>query len=101
MSKISTKQRQLYDILKRCLKEYRDTIMESDKNKVYESAYNITLHNEIVSYFGSEPVSEKVVGLLLESDNPLDAIWNRYLKIDGLDILNLIRDTVSTWDEEL
>ncbi|PWL54467.1 MAG: hypothetical protein DBY36_02385 [Clostridiales bacterium] len=68
---------------------YREELLQKTPKEIYESAYEISMKNELVMLFEESNISARRIDALLTLEYPLDALYREWLDSDAsfLDML--------------
>ena len=75
---------------------YRESILNSPKDKIFEKSYETAIKCELKELYYGE-LSEEQIDFLLNMNNILDFLYEEYLRNDALNIcneLNILLDNI-------
>ena len=92
---------EIYNKMEKEYNDFIDKIKSLDIDEIIESAYGITVRKEILLFFESDNNYDiRALRKLIREDNPLDKLYQDWLKTDG-GIHEALRDSVNDSLEDL
>ena len=79
----------LTEILLQNFDEYKEKLLQKDKDKIFSKSYETAIKTEIANYDDwSRVLSESTYDILIRMRHPLDFLYNEYLRSDSANIVN-------------
>lgn len=79
---------QLKDKLRENFMTYKKWILAQNINIVFEKSYETAIKYELSEFTNYNYLNEKTLNNLADMNNPLDFLYQEYLKADGVNITN-------------
>lgn len=91
----------LTEILLQNFDEYKEKLLQKDKDKIFSKSYEIALKTEITNYDDwNRVLSETIYDMLIRMRHLLDFLYNEYLRSDSANIVNeliLVFENLGSW----
>ena len=72
--------------------EYQSDILDMTKNEIFDKSYETAIKYELSELIGElSKLNSTQTEMLLEQENPLDYLYQRYIDDDALNICNELR----------
>ena len=79
----------LAELLHKNFDEYKEALSRQSSNVIFEKSYETAIKSEITEYCDFDDIlSVDALNSLLEMDNPLEFLYQKYLDSDNANIVN-------------
>ena len=81
----------LNNLLEINFQEYKENLLKNNQEYIFNHSYETAIKYEIVHYIDYTNLNEITINKLIHMKNPLEFLYQEYLKADNVNIVNELK----------